>query len=295
MKLIKPIKKLALGTVQLGLPYGISNVHGRIDLGEAERIIVAAKLAGMDTLDTAIAYGESEQVLGQVGVSSFKIISKLPALPDQSLDLQNQVIEFVEGSLERLRITQLYGLLLHRPGRLLDSQGVILYQALQDLKNKGLVKKIGVSIYSPTELEALCRSFEFDLIQAPFNIFDRRLERQGWLDKLKKRGVEVHVRSIFLQGLLLMDSASRPPYFDRWEFLFKRLEEWCKIEDSTLLEACLGTAWLNQNIDRIIVGVDSLAHLQEIVATITDELLPPPDDLYCEDTRLINPSEWKLS
>ena len=92
-----------------------------------------------------------------------------------------------------------------------------------------------------------------------------------------------------------MDSASRPQYFERWEFLFKRLEEWCKTENLTLLEACLGTAWLNQNIDKIIVGVDSLAHLQEIVATITDELLLPPDDLYCEDTRLINPSEWKLS
>jgi aryl-alcohol dehydrogenase-like predicted oxidoreductase len=289
------IDRLALGTAQFGFSYGVANQQGQVSIDQVAEILRVASSVGVDTLDTAIAYGESEQVLGQVGVSSFKIISKLPALPDQSLDLQNQVIESVESSLYRLKIKQLYGLLLHRPGQLLNNQGLVLYQALQDLKNKGLVKKIGISIYSSTELETLCRSFEFDLIQAPFNIFDRRLEKQGWLDKFKKRGVEIHVRSIFLQGLLLMDSASRPPYFDSWGFLFKRLEEWCKTEDLSLLEACLGTAWLNQNIHRIVVGVDSLAQLQEIVAMITDKLLPPPDDLSCEDTHLINPSQWKLS
>ena len=194
------MKRLALGTAQFGLSYGVANQQGQVSIDQVAEILRVASAVGVDTLDTAIAYGESEQVLGQVGVSSFKIISKLQALSDESLDLQKQVIDSVESSLERLRITQLYGLLLHRPGQLLSNQGVTLYQALQDLKNKGLVKKIGISIYSPTELEALCRSFEFDLIQAPFNIFDRRLERQGWLDKLKKKGVEVHSRSVFSTG-----------------------------------------------------------------------------------------------
>ena len=288
------INRFALGTAQFGSPYGVANQLGQVGIDQVAEILRVATSVGVDTLDTAIAYGESEQVLGQVDVSSFKIVSKLPALSDESPDLQNQVIESVEGSLNRLKITQLYGLLLHRPGQLLSHRGKILYESLQELKDRGLVKKIGVSIYNPTELEALCRCFEFDLIQSPFNIFDCRLGRQGWLIRLKKRGVEIHVRSIFLQGLLLMNSTNRPKYFESWDFLFEKLEAWREAKKLTPLEGCLGTPFLNQNIDRVVAGVDSLAQFQQIIAALTDNLLPAPNYLCCDDTRLINPSQWNL-
>ncbi|MFM6209012.1 aldo/keto reductase, partial [Planktothrix sp.] len=132
-------------------------------------------------------------------------------------DISSWVQQSVDGILNRLQIFQLYGLLLHRPDQLLSSTGEELYQSLNLMKKQGLVKKIGISIYSPTELDALCKQFSFDLIQAPFNVLDRSLEKSGWLDQLKKLGVEIHGRSVFLQGLLLMNPLTRPAYFERWQ------------------------------------------------------------------------------
>ena len=201
---------LALGTVQFGLQYGVANQRGKVAAQEVRAILEFARRAGLDMLDTAVAYGESEALLGQIGVSDWQVISKLPAVPVGCGDVERWVRDSVADSLARLNVARLYGLLLHRPGQLLDSIGGQLYAALRRLTVDGVVGKIGVSIYDPGELDRLCDHFAFDLVQAPFNILDSRLVQTGWLSRLRRGGTELHVRSVFLQGLLLMRPTDRP-------------------------------------------------------------------------------------
>ena len=166
--------RLALGTVQFGMPYGIANKSGQVPRCEVKAILQQAAVNGIDTLDTAIAYGESETCLGKVGVRDFKIVTKLPAVPEGFSDVAVWVKEQVNASLLRLGVNSVYGLLLHHPEQLLKSEGALIYQALQALKEDGLVQKVGVSIYAPSELEMLNTRYHFDLVQAPFNLIDRR-------------------------------------------------------------------------------------------------------------------------
>ncbi|MCH1516863.1 MAG: aldo/keto reductase, partial [Alphaproteobacteria bacterium] len=137
------MNKLALGTVQFGMPYGIANNSGKIDFEEASDILNLAKLNDVNTLDTAIGYGDSEQVLGQIGTDDFQIITKLPAAPDNLRGYVGWVEDKVYQSLEKLKKNSLYGFLFHKPSQLLDKNGNELYKALDGFKSQGLIKNIG--------------------------------------------------------------------------------------------------------------------------------------------------------
>ncbi len=285
--------RLALGTVQFGLPYGIANQSGQVSRDETKAILDHAWAAGLDTLDTAIAYGESEQRLGEIGVGQWQVISKLPAIPEPCTNVAVWVQDSVLGSLGRLRIPRLRGLLLHRPQQLLGPQGDALYRALGAVRDQGKVEKIGVSIYNPDELDVLWPHYQFDLVQAPFNIMDRRLATSGWLARLHQAGTEVHIRSVFLQGLLLMEAARRPATFNRWQPLWDQWHHWLDDQALTPLQACLSFAISQPEINRVVVGVDSLKHLQEIVAASNAAgALKFPNKLESTNLDLINPSKW---
>ena len=286
---------IALGTAQFGLYYGIANRQGQVTVEECFKIVSYAASVGVDTLDTAIAYGDSEHCLGQIGVKDWQVISKLPEIPKETNDIQNWIKESVKKSLGQLQIPCLRGLLLHRPQQLLSSEGQEILNALNWLKEEGLVNKIGISIYNCSELGDLCSRFSFGLVQAPFNIFDRSLKQSGWLSHLKDLGVEVHVRSIFLQGLLLMNPSNRPSYFDRWQPLWTEWEQWLHTNNLTPLQACLNFVLSNPDIDRVVVGVDCISQLQQILAATTIQVVAPPDTLCCNDPDLINPARWRLT
>ena len=284
--------KLALGTVQFGLTYGIANRSGQVSRDEAAAILAHACGAGIDTLDTAIAYGESERRLGEIGVEQWRVVSKLPAVPEACADVGAWVREAVSGSLERLRIPRLGGLLLHRSQQLLGPHGEALYRVLLALKDEGKVEKIGVSIYDPEELDALWPRCQLGLVQAPFSILDRRLAASGWLSRLHQAGIEIHTRSVFLQGLLLMEAGKRPVTFDRWHPLWDQWHRWLDDQALSPLQACLGFVVAQPEIDRVVVGVDSLKQLQEIVSAAKPMGVPVPEFLTTEDLQLLNPSNW---
>jgi len=284
--------KLALGTVQFGLKYGIANNRGLVPQDEVQMIIEYARNKGIYTLDTAIAYGNCEQRLGEAGVDDWEIVTKLPIIPEDCKELDQWVIHTVEKSLKSLKINKLYGLLLHRPQDLFKKNGKQLYQALQHVKHIGLVQKIGVSIYSPPELDVLLDHYNIDLIQAPFNILDSRLIESGWLRNLSEKGTELHVRSIFLQGLLLMKANGRPDKFSRWQSLWEEYDDWLESNNLSALQACLGYAMSFPEINKVIVGVDSLKQLKEIL-NISGETFPDiPFALSTNDLDLINPARW---
>lgn len=284
--------KLALGTVQFGLPYGIANQVGQVSRLEAKRMLQLAAVNGIDTLDTAIAYGESETCLGEAGVHEFKLVTKLPPLPEDCIDVRSWVEGQVAASLARLGVMRVYGLLLHRSEQLLGPKGKDLYSALQCLKDKGFVQKVGVSIYSPRDLESFPKSFHLDLVQAPFNLVDRRLSTTGWLRRLKEEGVEVHARSVFLQGLLLMQQAAIPPKFAPWSELWEKWHGWLADRDITPIHACLAFPLSFLEIDRVVVGADNVCQLEQIIDAARSNAPVDFPDLHSEAEPLINPSLW---
>ena len=265
--------KLALGTAQFGFNYGIANQSGQVSYEKAKAIITLAKSGDIDMLDTAIAYGESEALLGIVGINDFKVITKLPAIPDEVTDVFYWVSNQIESSLKRLNVKSLYGVLLHRSQQLTGIRGYELSQALKQLKVGGRVQKIGVSIYSPNELERVMPVCEIDIVQAPFSI-------------------EIHVRSVFLQGLLLMPKASIPEKFKYWMPIFDKWHDFLDENHISGTRACVTFVQNFTQISKVIVGVESALQLEELIKAAgrnKDIVLP---NISCADENLINPSNW---
>ena len=284
--------RLALGTVQFGMHYGIANSGGRVTFNDAQDIIRQAEFNGIDTLDTAIAYGSSETTLGQVGIDGWRVITKLPALPADCQAVQSWVTSQIEQSMSRLGVRQLHGVLLHRPDDLLGSNGRNLVNALCGLKAEGRTRQIGVSVYEPEQLEHLIAVMEIDLVQAPLNILDRRLISSGWANRLKDKGVEVHVRSAFLQGLLLMPANQRPAKFTLGSDIWAEWSRWLQSSGLTPLQACLAYVLCVPDVDKVVVGVDSLAQLNQIFIDSDTELASLPNWQQPVEPKLLNPALW---
>jgi aryl-alcohol dehydrogenase-like predicted oxidoreductase len=282
----------ALGTVQFGIPYGVANQQGKVKMEAVKDILTYARSAGVDTLDTAVAYGDSEERLGYIGVESWKVISKLPKIPKGTYDILSWVRQTVDCSLDQMQLSKMYSLLLHHPEQLLHDEGRDIYKALVIMKKEGLVEKIGVSIYSTKELDAISGYFDFDLVQSPYNILDRNLVNSGWLYRLQESGVEIHARSVFLQGLLLMNPQKRPEKFNRWQSLWHQWDKWLKTSKISALEACLNYVLSFREISKIVVGVESILQLKEIL-NIKKVNMEFPSFLACNDPDLIYPFNWK--
>ena len=283
--------RIAIGTVQFGLSYGVANRTGQVSQYDAADILAAARAVGVDTLDTAVGYGQSETVLGQIGVTGWKVVTKLPSW-NSSVPIARWVENEFNASLRRLGTDRLFGLMLHATSDLKASQGAEIFAALEALKASGAVYKIGYSIYSPHELDEFFVTYHPDIVQAPFNVFDQRLATSGWLRRLAEDGVEVHVRSAFLQGLLLMDAAARPAKFARWSERFENWDRWCGQQEGGRIQAALAVPLRHEQISRIVVGVDSLAHFKQVASAMRLVGSSPSLELACEDENLINPSQW---
>lgn len=285
--------KIALGTAQFGLDYGVANSLGKIPSAEARKILNLTKIYGVDTLDTATIYGESEAFLGQEGVSAYKVVTKLPQFPEVCEDIEGWVFEQAFASIQRLKINKLYGLLLHKSVMLNGVHGERVFKSLEILKEQGKVEKIGVSVYSPSELEYLVPRYKIDLIQLPLNIIDQTMRSSGWLTRLKDLEVEIHARSIFMQGLLLMDRMQIPTKFKKWSELWDVWDTWTTKNKISRLEACLNFSMSIAEIDKLIVGVDSSAQLNQIIEVVKNKnILDNFPNITCTDESLINPSNW---
>jgi aryl-alcohol dehydrogenase-like predicted oxidoreductase len=287
--------KLALGGAQFGLAYGVSNRSGQVSREAARDIVCLARAGGVDTIDTAIAYGESEACFGEVGVTGFNVVTKLPALPEGLDNVETWVRAQIDASLARLGVTRIHGLLLHRAEQLEGPHGPALARALQALKQEGLVAKIGVSIYDPEQLASIMTVCAPDLVQAPLNLLDRRLVTSGWLQRLHDAGVEVHTRSAFLQGLLLMPRGAIPARFDRWSHIWDAWHAWLNANALTATRSALQYPLSLPQVDRVVVGVASAEEFKSLLRDCAEAAVTAPlplPDLACTDADLINPSNW---
>lgn len=200
---------LILGTAQLGSAYGIVNSRGQVPFAETMEILRLAREAGIDRIDTAPVYGEAEQVLRRCGIGDFKVITKTPALKRNGrTDLRVALIKAAQQSCANLGCERLHGLLLHSAGDLTCPDGDEVHAGLVAVRESGLTEQIGVSVYSASEIETVIERYPVDIVQLPLSVLDQRL--LGWLPRLADRGIAAHVRSVFLQGLLLCPMDKMP-------------------------------------------------------------------------------------
>lgn len=249
--------RLALGTAQFGLAYGLNNTTGQPSLPAVAEVLATARAAGITLLDTAAAYGDSETRLGELADAEFIIVTKLAA------GTPAEVAERLAASLARLRRPGVYGVLFHAFEPLRDHPAA--WQALQAARAAGQVQRIGVSLYHPHEAEWLLASgLDFDLVQLPYNVLDQRFGEL--LPQLAARGVEVHVRSAFLQGLLLREPAGLPPFFKPLGPKLAQLRALATEAGVPLPALLLLFAAGAPGVARAVVGVDSGANLRENLA-----------------------------
>jgi aryl-alcohol dehydrogenase-like predicted oxidoreductase len=291
--------KIALGTVQFGLDYGVSNTDGKTSQHNAQQILQYAHNAGIDMIDTAALYGNSENVIGNSIAKDidWKIITKTPHFIGDCINLEHvkQLTNFFNKSLLNLGRKNIYGLLIHSCDDLLKPGGTLLFKEMEKLKSQGLVKKIGVSLYDSKQIEVILGKFNIDLVQLPINILDQNFLIHGWLKKLKENNVEIHARSVFLQGLLLIKKKLVSPYFLPIE---EQLSEFYKLAEKlslTQLELALGYVTGINEIDRVVVGVNTATQLQEIVKAINTKVGLKEFSGICVDNPIYtNPSLWKM-
>ena len=287
------MNRIVLGGAQLGLPYGILNGGETLSREEVARILDTAVGHGIDSIDTAIAYGQSESVIGETAQNRFNIISKLPPLPSEVSNVSEWVHMQVDASLARLNCKSLDALLLHRPQDLVEQHGAELYAAISSLKIKKIIQRFGISIYAPDELDGIIGKFDIDVVQAPLNVFDRRI--LGVIDQLTARNIEVHVRSVFLQGVLIASPKDRPQRFQPWSEHFSRFDTWVLSTGVSAMACCLGFALQQPGVAKLVIGTTSAESLAEIMNSIPNTHLEVPADLQSSSEQLIDPRVWSVA
>lgn len=283
--------KLGLGTVQFGLPYGISNRKGQPTRTEVGLILARAEQAGIRMLDTAAAYGESESIIGELASRSrFQVVTKVAKV---DLARNRAVAGSFQQSLDRLRAESVYGLLVHDADDLLHPQADRVWEQLVSLRESGRVTKIGASVYSPEQVEALIKRFPVDLVQVPLNVFDQRLISGGHLRELRSRSIEVHARSVYLQGLLVMDPAHLGPYFAPIRDRLVRFQRSAQEAGFSPLEAALSFVLHVSDVDVALVGVNSVAELEPALACAQRAPLPLDfSEFAVNEPAYVNPALW---
>lgn len=262
--------KLILGTVQFGTDYGISNTQGKVSLKKVEEILEFCSGNGIDTIDTAQGYGDSESVLGNFNLKNFKMITKIN---------KNDTLE---NSLGKLKVSNVYAIMFHREDDIdLDS-----WKVFEKYKSEKLVKKIGVSIYSPDRLEDIVNNFPIDIIQLPLNLLDQRF--LSMLSKVKEKSIEIHVRSIFLQGLLLMKTENINKYFDGIKGIIDSIPK-------PAISYALSFVKNIKEVDKMVVGVTSLDEIKEIYNAYNVQVETIDYSKFrVDEENLINISKWTI-
>lgn len=291
------LTKLCIGTAQFGSHYGIANQTGMVKIKDIKKIKQLAISKGIRTIDTARSYGlnaEGEKRLASVGVNEFTTLAKLPvSKPGKNRNVW--VIKSIRQSLKNLKLKTFNTVFVHNVNYLFDKNGNEIYEGLIKAKKMGLTKNIGVSTYTIEEIKKIIKIFkEINVIMLPFNLFDQRPLDTKILKILKKKNIEIYARSIFLQGLLLMNLRKIPKKFHRWKKKFRDLDLLSKKLKMKKYEICLRYALTNPYLDKIVVGSDNFNQLKKLIFIAKKGSLKLNVEKFKSNNQinLINPSKW---
>ena len=290
------LSRFGLGTAQFGLCYGKFNRDGVPSNQKVNQILELGSKLGFSCLDTAHLYGKSEEVLGSCldNLNLFSIITKTPRFPDDRIlhcDATTLRKAFY-SSLNVMHQRSIDGLLIHHAPNLLINGGRLLYEEMVRLKDKGLVRRIGVSAYTGDIVEEIHRKYPLDFVQLPINIFDRQLTRNGGLSRIADLGIKIHARSAFLQGLLLAEPGSLPIYFEPVKNILKDFHVRSQLAGINPAHAALHYLLRFSEIEKIIVGVESLEQLEGIFKNFPLNIEMDFDGLLTDRIDILNPVLW---
>lgn len=283
--------KLVLGTAQLGSKYGITNKKkiNNIEIKKiVKKIFISKKI---NIIDTAFDYGSAHEVIGNNKLSKLKIITKLKIPSKEPKDLENYIQKKIESLLSKFRMNSLNGLMIHE---YLDFKkyGSKLINSLLKLKNKNLVKNIGISVYNKNELNRVLKVWTPDIIQIPANVFDHRFIENNYLDKIKKKKIKIFCRSVFLQGALIgkIDDLN---FNDKNKNILKKFDKWCFNNQISRLEACVEFIRQQKKIDFLVFGIISLAQLNEVLKSFNNKKkIKITKKFKSNNLNLIDPRKW---
>lgn len=287
--------RISIGTAQFGMDYGVANAGGRLSRETVFSMLEEALREGVSALDTASSYGESEAVIGEFLSRSGKDMEITGKLPPLDLLGVADVGPCLRRTLEKLGRDQIYGYLVHRFENMRDHEG--LWEEMKRMKDAGSVRKIGFSIYRTEELDYLLdEEVDIDIIQLPYNVFDRRFE--AYFPALKEMGAEIHVRSVFLQGLFFLGMDRIEKDFVRARDAIALLKDISRKEEIPLQALCLCFALLDAAVDKVVVGMDSVGQFRENIdsARYMDRvrgLKSVMRDLKFHDESVILPYNWR--
>lgn len=294
--------ELCLGTVQLGMNYGINNQIGRQpSLEESFAILDYALAHGIHTIDTASAYGEAEAILGKYfktcrNKKHLNVISKLrPNSVAAGVSAEKTILEECEASLNRLCLEKLDGYLLHTPEYVYRKD---ILEALEQLKQRGYVQHIGVSIYDLKEGYAALETGMMDYIQLPYSILDQRGMKEGFIPKAKQAGVRIFTRSAFLQGLFMMKPDTIPAHLQQAVPHLKTMERILSCYQVDKVSAILDFVLSQKEIDCLVFGVERKEQLEEDLRKAAERHVPREciaalkEEIGKVDESVIFPSLW---
>lgn len=291
--------KIALGTVQFGINYGISNKKGQTQTNEIKKIFKIAHKEKIKIIDTAPCYGDSEIKIGSCIKPNhkFKIITKTPYF--QKKIITNKDINLLEQSiyksLENTKQKKLYGILFHNTNDIFCKNGDFLLKKLQELKKQKIIETIGFSIYTKEQIDKLLQNFDFDLIQIPINILDQKLLHEKYLTKLKNKKIKIHARSIFLQGLLLLNPNKLNPFFGPVKNILLKYHQELNYLKIRPIEAAINFIKKIKEIDHIIIGLNNSKQLIKNINAYNKKLPRIDYSKYiCLDEKITNPSKWEI-
>ena len=283
--------KLILGTANIAKGYGIMNKKG-VSSKVIKNLIKFSRKNKIYGLDTAYSYRGVEKNIGKVNLANLKICTKTPKIiKKKEILIEKYFYKAVKSSSIRINVKSFYVVFIHKSEDLFGPKGEEIYKAMLNLKKGGITKKIGVSVYSPEDLKKILKKYFFDVVQIPINVFDRRFLKKNYLYELKKKNIEIHARSIFLQGMLLLDQNLLPSYFRRWQKLFNKWQEWNKQHNVKKVHTCLNFIKNVNYIDKIVIGVSNIDGFQEIINYRKIEKLFPKK-IFSADKKLLDPRLW---
>jgi len=282
--------KLVLGTAQFGGRYGILSSRQMVKDIQFKKIIAYSKKNKIKQLDTARNYGNCEVRLKKnKNIDSFNITTKI-FIPKKSKRKPEDYIRYqINKIIKNLNLTKIYCVLIHNPGHFPNRSKY--FYALKKLKQEGLIKNIGFSVYGTSYLKNIIKNYDFDVVQLPYSIIDRRFEEAGCLKILKKKGIKIYARSIFLKGLLLLSYNKIPKKFKRTSYVWDLWHDWLKINKLSAIDVCLNFVNSNKYIDKIVVGVHHLKHLKKII-NVERKKIHYPIFFPLKNNKILNPLNW---
>ena len=284
----KDNNKIALGTAQFSNNYGITNKK-KFSSNAIRNILEKSIELKIKTIDTAPNYQKVEKKLGENNLEKFQLITKTSLLKNNRIIDKFTLKNEINKSFSNLKVNKFYAILIRNPKFLLENKNLL--EEILVFKKKNKVLKVGYTLYHPEELDILYGFFKPDIVQIPYSIVDNRFDKSKWIDKMYEDGLEIHIRSTFLQGLLLCDFKKLPVKFIKYEKFFESFENWLNLKKISKLQACLNLPLQDKRIKKIVVGISDLNNLEDI-NKITPIKLKYPKWLFANNEKLLDPSKW---